>query len=81
MDVPIVQKRTLKYLGVETLFTSHTPEVLSCWLPEIVFKRDLPRLTFHQLRRSCTTHLLVNGALMKVGPERFGHSGNGITRD
>ncbi len=42
---------------------------------------DLPRIRFHDLRRTDAAHLLSNGVHPKVAQERLGHSSVGITLD
>ena len=56
-------------------------ENLSRQFPTIVEKAGLPRVTFHELRHSHATQMLINGTHMKVASERLGHSSIGITMD
>jgi len=58
-----------------------SPENLSRQFPIAVEKAGLPRITFHGLRHSHATQMLVAGVHMKVASERLGHSGIGITMD
>lgn len=57
------------------------PENLSRQFPITVEKAGLPRITFHCLRHSHATQMLINGTHMKVASERLGHSSIGITMD
>ncbi|MGB0681475.1 MAG: site-specific integrase [Magnetovibrionaceae bacterium] len=57
------------------------PEDLSRRFPEAVVRAGLPRVTFHQLRHSHATQLLLSGVHPKVAQERLGHSSIGITMD
>ncbi len=87
----IEQAQTLLKLGIrqtgETLVCCRydgepmSPENLSRQFPIAVEKAGLPRITFHGLRQSHPTQMLVAGVHMKVASERLGHSGIGITMD
>jgi len=55
------------------------PEDLSRRFPELLVRLGLPRITFHELRHTHATQLLMSGVHMKVMSERLGHSGIGIT--
>jgi integrase len=57
------------------------PENLSRQFPIAVERAGLPRITFHALRHSHATQMLMNGTHMKVASERLGHSSIGITMD
>ncbi len=57
------------------------PEDLSRRFPEIVLRAGLPRLTFHSLRHSHATQMLVAGIHPKVAQERLGHSSIQVTMD
>ena len=57
------------------------PEDLSRQFPIAVENAGLPRITFHGLRHSHATQMLVNGTHVKVASERLGHSSIGITMD
>ncbi len=55
------------------------PDTLSAWFGEAAKAAGLPRIRLHDLRHTCATLLLANGAQPKVVQELLGHSSVNIT--
>ncbi len=58
-----------------------SPRALTKEFDRLVRRLDIPRITFHGLRHTHITHLLMDGEPIKVVSERAGHASVSITLD
>ncbi|HTE21085.1 MAG TPA: site-specific integrase [Armatimonadota bacterium] len=61
--------------------TPFPPNAFSHAFTDLVAKSGLPRVSFHGLRHSHATHLLLEGVHVKIVSERLGHFNVHITLD
>ncbi len=67
-------KQYLDYIYVDELGERIKPSYITCAFPELLAKKGLRRIRFHDLRHSCASMLLANGVPMKQIQEWLGHS-------
>lgn len=68
-----------EYICVNEIGNLISPEYVSHKFPEIIQKYELKHIRFHDLRHSCASLLLKNGASMKQIQEWLGHSNYNTT--
>ncbi len=67
-------KQYLGYICVDEMGDLISPHYLTSAFPKLLEKNGLRRIRFHDLRHSCASLLLANGAQMKDIQEWLGHS-------
>ena len=55
------------------------PDTCTDILSQIIKKYNLPKITFHELRHTCTSLLIDNGVNIKAVSLRLGHSNTNTT--
>ncbi|MEG1363509.1 MAG: site-specific integrase, partial [Clostridia bacterium] len=68
-----------EYICVNEIGNLISPEYVSHKFPEIIQKYELKHIRFHDLRHSCASLLLKNGASIKQIQEWLGHSNYNTT--
>ena len=73
-----------KWIGTDRIFTSINgehmhPDTPNKLLQKFLKKSDLPKITFHELRHTCTSILNSYGIDPKTISEQLGHSDTSIT--
>ena len=73
-----------KWQGTDRVFTAingkhMNPGTPNMYLQEVVKKYDLPGITFHELRHTCASLMISEGANVKVVSDRLGHADASIT--
>ena len=66
--------RYLEYICVDEMGTLISPHYLTAAFPKLLYKNELRRIRYHDLRHSCASLLLANGVPMKQIQEWLGHS-------
>ena len=67
------------YVFVDEMGERMKANYLTTHFPEILEKKGLRRMRFHDLRHSCASLLLANGVPMKMIQDWLGHSDMGTT--
>ena len=57
------------------------PHILSKWFAKFLKRKELPIITFHQLRHTGATLMIAQGADIRTVSARLGHSRTSITLD
>ena len=70
-----------QYLYIDALGNRMKPSYITNAFPKFLKKHGLPRIAFHDLRHSCASVLLANGATLKEIQEWLGHSTYQFTAD
>ncbi len=67
-------KEAFVFSNADDLFTPRTPDSLTRHMKRFMAKHDLPDMSPHDLRHSCATLLLANGADVKSVQSILGHA-------
>lgn len=81
-----IKKMGSKWVGTDRVFTSINgkhmhPDTCGKIITKVLAKHNLSKLTFHELRHTCTTMLLESGISIKAVSQRMGHANSRVTME